>query len=97
MVGRQAGRRHSGQRGRGYAYLHHALDDHSRLAYSEILGNERGSTAAAFWARARETLSTDADLPPDYQVRWIGLDDETTRQVIELIGLRDKTGTFTLP
>ena len=30
--GRQAGRKNSGQRGHGYAYLHHAVDDHSRLA-----------------------------------------------------------------
>ena len=38
---------------RGYVYLHHAVDDHSRLAYSEILPNERKETAAAFWKRAR--------------------------------------------
>jgi transposase InsO family protein len=37
---------------RGYAYLHHAVDDHSRLAYSEILGDERKESAAAFWQRA---------------------------------------------
>ena len=37
---------------RGYAYLHHAVDDHSRLAYSEILDDERKETAAAFWERA---------------------------------------------
>ena len=53
VLGRAAGRRNSGKRGRGYAYLHHALDDHSRLAYSEILGDERKRTAAAFWRRAR--------------------------------------------
>jgi transposase InsO family protein len=53
-VGRQAGRRNSGRRGHGYAYLHHAVDDHSRLAYSEILGDERKETAAAFWGRARD-------------------------------------------
>jgi transposase InsO family protein len=52
-VGRIAGNRHNKKRGRGYAFLHHALDDHSRLAYSEILGDERGATAAAFWGRAR--------------------------------------------
>jgi transposase InsO family protein len=40
--------------GRGYAYLHHAVDDHSRLAYSEILGDERKETAAAFWGRANQ-------------------------------------------
>ena len=39
---------------RGYAYLHHAVDDHSRLAYSEILDDERKETAAAFWNRARK-------------------------------------------
>lgn len=38
---------------RGYAYLHHAVDDCSRLAYSEIPGDERKETAAAFWKRAR--------------------------------------------
>ena len=37
---------------RGYSFLHHAVDDHSRLAYSEILTDERKETAAAFWARA---------------------------------------------
>ena len=36
----------------GYAYLHSAIDDHSRLAYSEILGNEKKETAAGFWERA---------------------------------------------
>ena len=39
-------------RGRGYVFLHTALDDHSRLAYSELLADERKETAAAFWARA---------------------------------------------
>jgi transposase InsO family protein len=36
----------------GYHYLHTALDDHSRLAYSELLPDERQDTAAAFWTRA---------------------------------------------
>jgi hypothetical protein len=40
--------------GRGYAFVHHAIDDHSRLAYSEILGDERKETAAAFWTRAQQ-------------------------------------------
>lgn len=37
---------------RGYHYLHTALDDHSRLAYTELLADERKDTAAAFWTRA---------------------------------------------
>ena len=38
---------------RGYAYIHHAVDDHSRLAYSEIHADERKETAVGFWRRAR--------------------------------------------
>ncbi|PZQ92069.1 MAG: IS481 family transposase [Leifsonia xyli] len=53
MLGRSAGRRNR-QPGTGYAFLHHAIDDHSRLAYSEQLADERKETAAAFWVRARE-------------------------------------------
>ena len=37
---------------RGYHFLHTAIDAHSRLAYSELLGDERKDTAAAFWLRA---------------------------------------------
>ena len=37
---------------RGYSFLHHAVDDHSRLAYSEILDDEKKETAAGFWSRA---------------------------------------------
>ena len=37
----------------GYHYLHTALDDHSRLAYTELLADERKDTAAAFWLRAQ--------------------------------------------
>jgi transposase InsO family protein len=36
----------------GYSYLHTALDDYSRLAYTEILTDERKDTAAAFLTRA---------------------------------------------
>jgi transposase InsO family protein len=36
----------------GYSYLHTALDDHSRLAYTEILADEGKETATAFLARA---------------------------------------------
>jgi len=40
-------------KGVGYEFLHHAVDDHSRLAYSEQLADERKDTAAGFWERAR--------------------------------------------
>ena len=38
---------------RGYVFLHHAVDDYSRLAYSEQLPDERKETAAEFWLRAK--------------------------------------------
>ena len=63
-VGRQAGQRHrtrtpgktrdrNGNSHVGYSYLHNAVDDHSRLAYTEILPNQTKETAVAFWARAQ--------------------------------------------
>jgi transposase InsO family protein len=51
---RDPGRRRKipGQPNLGYGYLHTALDDHSRLAYTEILSDETSQTAVAFLARA---------------------------------------------
>ena len=49
---RAAGRAKTRGARAGYVYLHSAVDDHSRLAYTEELADERGATAAAFWARA---------------------------------------------
>ena len=45
-------RPHHGSGARGYHYLHTAIDAHSRLAYTELLTDERKDTAAAFWSRA---------------------------------------------
>jgi len=36
----------------GYTYLHTAIDDYSRVAYTEALADESGPTAAGFWHRA---------------------------------------------
>src|ERR1051326_4655743 len=36
----------------GYEYVHVAVDDYSRLAYAEVLLDEKASTAAAFLRRA---------------------------------------------
>lgn len=38
----------------GFDYVHSLVDDHSRLAYSEILPNEQGPTCAAFLLRAAD-------------------------------------------
>jgi transposase InsO family protein len=36
----------------GYRFIHTAIDDRTRLAYSEVLDDEQGATAAGFWHRA---------------------------------------------
>jgi transposase InsO family protein len=36
----------------GYDYVHTAIDDHTRLAYSEVLPDEKDTTSAAFLHRA---------------------------------------------
>ena len=47
-----------GSPGLGCAFLHTAIDDHSRLAYTEILADEAQETAAAFLARAHAWFTT---------------------------------------
>jgi transposase InsO family protein len=53
--GRQMGSTSAKKKARiGYDYIHSAVDDHSRMAYSEICDDEKGTTAAGFLARAAE-------------------------------------------
>ena len=63
IVGRAQGRRNKnadGGKGRnrhrnvlmGHAYVHTAIDDHSRLAYAEVHDDETATTAIGFWQRA---------------------------------------------
>ena len=46
------GDRRRAQRGVGWEYVHVAVDDHSRIAYVEVLGDQLGPTCAAFLRRA---------------------------------------------
>ncbi|WP_406147790.1 IS481 family transposase [Streptomyces sp. NBC_01012] len=50
VLGRQAGRATRSQM--GFDYVHSAVDDHSRLAYSEIHPDEKVATCAGFLTRA---------------------------------------------
>ncbi|QGN34461.1 IS481 family transposase [Microlunatus sp. Gsoil 973] len=53
--GRQMGSTAAAKKARiGYDYVHSLVDDHSRLAYSEILDDEKGPTCASFLARAAQ-------------------------------------------
>ena len=46
------GRNKAGSSGAGYVYLHSAIDDRTRIVYSEIHSDEQATTAAGFWTRA---------------------------------------------
>ena len=51
--GRHAGSTWARKKARiGFDYVHSLVDDHSRLAYSEILPDEQGTTCAGFLRRA---------------------------------------------
>ncbi|MGI9232584.1 MAG: ASCH domain-containing protein [Woeseiaceae bacterium] len=49
-----------------------------------------------FYAEAERRL-LDANLPNDYQVRWIGADETSTRNILEHIRSGQKTGTVSVP
>jgi transposase InsO family protein len=56
VKGVEAKSKKNGKAGRprvGYAFIHSAVDAHSRIAYSEIHADERATTAIGFWRRAR--------------------------------------------
>ncbi|MDQ3113075.1 MAG: IS481 family transposase [Actinomycetota bacterium] len=56
--GRPMGRTAAQKKARiGYDYVHSMVDDHSRLAYSEILPDEQGPTCAGFLLRAAAYFS----------------------------------------
>lgn len=51
--GRQMGSTGAKKRARiGFDFIHSVVDDHSRLAYSEVLPDEKGTTCAGFLQRA---------------------------------------------
>jgi transposase InsO family protein len=56
VLGRQAGR--ATRNSMGFDYIHSAVDDHSRLAYSEIHGDEKAATCADFLRRAAAFFTT---------------------------------------
>ena len=52
MEGPRSARLPRRHRGDGYDFIHAAVDDRSRVAYAEILADERKETASAFMTRA---------------------------------------------
>ncbi|NUR06589.1 MAG: IS481 family transposase [Nocardioidaceae bacterium] len=75
----------------GYDYVHSLVDDYSRLAYSEVLPDQKGTTCAAFLTRAAayfaghgitriERIMTDNAWAYRYSLR----------EVVEQLGARQK-------
>ncbi|MCL6734269.1 IS481 family transposase [Streptomyces neyagawaensis] len=91
VLGRQAGR--ATRNGMGFDYIHSAVADHSRLAYSEVHANEKATTCAAFLRRAAaffaasgidriERAPTDNALPYRKSFAW--------RQALDDLGAAGK-------
>jgi transposase InsO family protein len=57
-LGRQAGMKNIRPGRTGYAFIHSAIDAHSRLAYSEILDAESEATCVQFLANAHRFFAT---------------------------------------
>ena len=75
----------------GYDYVHSLVDDHSRLAYSEILPDEKGPTCAAFLARAAAYFATHGI----HRIERVMTDNAwayrySLREVITALGARQK-------
>ncbi len=51
----------------------------------------------AFWAEARSRVQAETKLPVDFQVRWIGGNEETTKAILAHIRTGNKTGTVHVP
>ena len=79
----------------GYDDVHSMVDDHSRLAYSEVLPDEKGPTCAGFPARAIEyftaygieriqRLMTDKAWAYRWSLREICAQKEIRQKVIKL-------------
>lgn len=59
-LGREATVAHKHKKERiGFDYVHVAVDDHSRLAYAEILPDEKGATCAGFLLRAAAFMAAN--------------------------------------
>ncbi len=78
----------------GYDYVHSAVDDYSRLAYSEILADEQGDTCAGFLQRAAVFFATcgidriEAVMTDNH---WSYTKSNTVTAVLTSIGARHVT------
>ena len=93
--GRQMGSTWAKKKARiGFDYIHSAVDDHSRLSYSEILPDEKGETCAAFLARAAAWFHATG-VPVIHEVmtdnHWSYTRSTKVTEVLEAIGAKHVT------
>lgn len=77
-VGRSQGVKNRRNTKPGYWFIHNAVDDCTRLAYSELLTDERKETAAGFWERANAYfnaagITVERVLTSNSQDLWMGV------------------------
>jgi hypothetical protein len=100
VLGREARTGSIAKKGKGYLFIHSAVDAHTRLAYSEILGNEDAANCVLFLARAHawfaghgitiEALLTDSG--PGYKSHaWAQLCDELSLEHRRIRAYRPQT------
>ncbi len=92
--GRQLGSTGAKRRARiGFDYVHSLVDDHSRLAYSEILSDEQGRTCAAFLLRAAASFAA-AGITRIERVmtdnHWSYTKSEDMREAMKFLGAKHK-------
>ncbi len=80
--------------GIGYDFVHSAVDDHTRLAYSEIHPDERADTCAGFLARAAQYLASCGVSGVDQVMtdnHWSYTKGTAFAEVIEVLGAQHLT------
>ena len=82
---RTRGRGYAGEHARnrhaGYRYIHSAVDDRTRIVYSEILTDEQAVTAAKFWDRAAAWFAS-IGIAPERVITDIHTDSSPDRAVV---------------
>jgi transposase InsO family protein len=81
----------------GFDYVHSVVDDHTRLAYSEIHPDERAGTCAEFFARALEYFATHGITNIERLITDNAWSYRNGTQLRELLRLHNITHKFIRP
>jgi transposase InsO family protein len=77
----------------GYDYAHAIVDDHSRLAYAELLADERAGTVTGFVERALQAFAARGIEPKRLMTdnAWAYTKNRSLHQLLERRGIRQLT------